>query len=64
MTSRRAELLCKSHCTNQPRRMPGRLAPFPTRLRAMLMVLVLAAVGWEAYVQDSSRERTPTPRSG
>ena len=52
MTSRRAELWCKSNCPNQPRRMPGRLAPFPTRRRAMLMVLVLAAVGWEAYAQD------------
>ena len=31
MTSRRAELWCKSNCPNQPRRMPGRLAPFPTR---------------------------------
>ena len=52
MTSRRAELLCKSNCPNQPRRMPGRLAPFPARRRAMLLVLVLAAVGWEAYAQD------------
>ena len=52
MTSRRAELWCKSHCPNQPRRMPGRLAPFPTRRRVVLMVLVLAAVGWEAYAQD------------
>ena len=52
MTSRRAELWCKSNCPNQPRRMPGRLAPFPARRRAMLLVLVLAAVGWEAYAQD------------
>ena len=52
MTSRRAELWCKSNCPNQPRRMPGRLAPFPARRRAVLLVLVLAAVGWEAYAQD------------
>jgi hypothetical protein len=52
MTSWCRELLYKSHYTNQPRCMPGRLAPFPTRRRAMLMVLVLAAVGWEAYAQD------------
>ena len=52
MTSRRAELWCKSNCPNQPRRMPGRLAPFPARRRAMLLVLILAAVGWEAYAQD------------
>ena len=52
MTSRRAELWCKSNCPNQPRRMPGRLAPFPARRRAMLLVLVLVAVGWEAYAQD------------
>jgi hypothetical protein len=37
MTSRRAELWCKSNCTNQPRHMPGRLAPFPARRRAMLL---------------------------
>ena len=52
MTSRRAELLCKSNCTNQPRHMPWRLAPFPARRRVVLLVLVLAAVGWEAYAQD------------
>src|SRR5215475_4605278 len=62
MTSRRAELWRKSNYTNQPRRMPGRLAPFPTRLRVVLMVLVLAAVGWEAYVQDlEPRAYTNTP---
>ena len=62
MTSRRAELLCKSNCTNQPRRMPGRLAPFPARRCAMLLVLVLAAVGWEAYAQDlEPRAYTNTP---
>ena len=33
-------------------RMPWRLAPFPTRLRAVLMVVILAAVGLEAYAQD------------
>jgi hypothetical protein len=48
MTSKRAELWCKSNCPNQPRRMPGRLAPFPARRRAMLLVLVLVAVGWGA----------------
>ena len=52
MTSRRAELWCKSNCPNQPRRMPGRLAPFPTRLRVVLMVAILTAVGLEAYAQD------------
>ena len=59
MTSRRAELLCKSNCPNQPRHMPGRLAPFPARRRAMLLVLVLAAVGWEAYAQDLEPRARP-----
>ena len=52
MTSRCRELLCKSNCTNQPMRMPWRLAPFRTRLHAVLMVVILAAVGLEAYAQD------------
>ena len=52
MTSRRAALWCKSHCINQPRRMPGRVAPFPARQCAVLLVVILAAVGWEAYAQD------------
>ena len=52
MTSRRAELWCKSNCPNQPRRMPGRLAPFPARRRAMLLVLVLVALGRGADAQD------------
>ena len=52
MTRRRAELLCKSPCPNQPRRMLGRLAPCPTRQRVVLLVLVLVAVGWEASAQD------------
>ena len=33
-------------------RMPWRLAPFRTRLHAVLMVVILAAVGLEAYAQD------------
>ena len=61
MTSRRAELWCKSNYTNQPRRMPGRLAPFPARRRTMLLVLVLVAVGWEAYAQDEPRAYANTP---
>ena len=39
MTSRCRELLYKSHCPNQPTRMPGRLAPFLTCLRAGLWYL-------------------------
>ena len=62
MTSRVQSYVCKSHCTNQPMRMPGRLAPFPARLRAVLLVLVLAAVGLEAYAQDlEPRAYTNTP---
>ena len=51
MTSRRAELLCKSNCPNQPRRMPGAWR-HSRPAGAMLLVLVLVAVGWEAYAQD------------
>ena len=32
--------------------MSGRLAPFPARWRVVLMVVILAAVGLEAYAQD------------
>ena len=52
MTSRRGELLCKANGPNQPRRMPGRLAPFPARRCVVLLVLILTAVGSEAYAQD------------
>ena len=51
MTSRRAELWCKSNCPNQPRRTRA-LGAIPDPPRAMLLVLVLVAVGWEAYAQD------------
>jgi hypothetical protein len=33
-------------------RMPWRLAPFPACRRAVLMVVILATVGLEAYAQD------------
>ena len=52
MTSRRGALWGKSNDTNQPRRMPGRLAPCQARWRAVLLVLILAAVGREASAQD------------
>ena len=52
VTSRCGELWCKSHYTIQPRRVSWRLAPFPVRWRAVLMVLIFAAVGGEAYAQD------------